>query len=182
MYNKKILYFKDGGVQHTISTLEAVKKWLPIIKPEAVIVSSTTGESALKAGQILGKEDVRIIAVSFQENLWSKWGAPNNNFVQESKKLGVEFIPAKPVVSLLDAEHPDIVNAWRTISSGFKVALQVASMCVDTNLIESGARIIALGGTVHGSDTAVAAEIYGYKDILKTNVNCILAMPSAKRS
>ncbi|MCP4177995.1 MAG: hypothetical protein GY756_09530 [bacterium] len=181
MYNKNTLYFNNGGVEQSIPTLEAVRKWLPIIKPEAVIVSSTTGETALKAGETLKNDNIRLIAVTFQKNLWPKWGSPDKTYLSEAKKLGVEFLPNEPIVSFLDSERSDIVNAWRTISSGFKVAIQVASMCVDTGMINPGANIIALGGTVHGSDTAITAEIYGYEDILKTNITGIIAMPTAKR-
>jgi uncharacterized protein len=182
MYNRQTLYFKNGGVEQTIPTLEAVINWLPIIKPAAIIVSSTTGETALKAGEILKDQNIRIIAASFQKNLWTKWGAPDENFISKSRKLGVEFLPNEPIVSFLDSEYPDIVNAWRTISSGFKVALQVASMCVDTGMIKPGSNVIALGGTIHGSDTAVSVEIYGYDNILKTNITGIIAMPIAKRT
>ena len=58
------------------------------------------------------------------------------------------------------------------------MALQVASMCVDTGLLEDGAFVIALGGTERGADTAVAVQTRGYADILKSNVTEIIAMPS----
>ena len=96
----------------------------------------------------------------------------------DCRELGVEFLPDEPVVPLLDSEHPDITNAWRTVSQGFKVALQVASMCVDTGLLKPGAHVISIGGTVWGADTGIAVETYGYADVLKSNVTEIIAMPS----
>ena len=83
-----------------------------------------------------------------------------------------------PPVPMLSRDHPDIVNAWRTVGQGFKVALQVASMCVDTGLVITGAHVISMGGSSRGADTAVAVKIQGYDTVLKSIVTEIIAMPS----
>lgn len=64
------------------------------------------------------------------------------------------------------------------MSQGFKVALQVASMCVDTGLLKPGAHVISIGGSVRGADTGIAVQIHGYTNVLKSNVTEIIVMPS----
>ena len=171
-------YFDKGGLEHTQSTLQAAKERTAEINLEAVIVTSTSGKTALEAAHIFSGTGTRIIAVPFQKHLWEKHSPLDPQLAAECRKLGVEFLPDEPIVPLLDSERPDIVNAWRTVSQGFKVALQVASMCVDTGLLKPGAHVISIGGSGEGADTAIAVQTYGYVDVLKSNVIEIIAMPS----
>lgn len=171
-------YFDRGGPEQTRPTLEAAKARVAEIDAEAVIVTSTSGKTALEAARIFAGTGMRIIAAPFQKHLWAKWRPPDAQLAAACRELGVEFLPDDPVVPLLDDEYPDIVNAWRTLSQGFKVALQVASMCVDTGLLQPGAHVVAVGGSAQGADTAIAVRTYGYRDVLKSNVTEIIAMPS----
>jgi len=175
------VYFEIEGESNTSNTLEAVKKALARVKVDAVIVASTTGETAAKAGEVLGNS-IRIIGVPFQSDRQTKWGAPTTENVSKCKELGVELLPDEPKVLFIDSERPDIVNAWRVVSRGFKVALQCASMCVDTGLIPEGSTVIALGGRIRGADTAIVAEIYGYDKILKSSIKEIIALPKKSSS
>lgn len=178
MKQVQMLYFERGGAEHTGETVRAVRDRADDIQPEAVVVASTTGGTALDAARAFAGTGVRVIAVPFQKHLWDKYMGPDPEVVRECLSLGVEFLPDEPVVRILGTEHPDIADAWRTVSQGFKVAMQVASMCVDTGLLTPGAHVISIGGTDHGADTAIAAETYGYGEILKSNVTEIIAMPS----
>jgi len=170
--------FDRGGPKHTRATLQAAKKRTAAIGIETVVVTSTSGKTALEAARIFAGTGTRILAVPFQKHLWEKYSPLDAQLAADCRELGVEFLPDDPVVPLLDTERPDIIKAWRTVSEGFKVALQVASMCVDTGLLEPGAHVISLGGSGRGADTAIAVQTYGYKEVLKSNVTEIIAMPS----
>ena len=178
MQKATTLYFEKGGPDNTQLTLEAAKERASEIRPEAVIVTSTSGKTALEAARIFSGSEIRIIAVPFQRHLWEKYSAPDPQVVAECRGLGVEFIPDEPAVPMLSENHPDIVNAWRTVSQGFKVALQVASMCVDTGLVKPGDHVIAIGGSGRGADSAIAVKPHGFNEVLKSNVTGIIAMPS----
>lgn len=171
-------YFEKGGPDHTQATLQVARERASELGTEAIVVTSTSGKTALEAARIFAGADTRIIAVPFQKHLWEKYSSLDPQLAAECRELGVEFLPDDPVVPMLDAERPDIVNAWRTVSQGFKVALQVASMCVDTGLLKPGAHVISIGGSGEGADTAIAVQTYGYRDVLKSNVTQIIAMPS----
>ena len=178
MEAKPSLYFDEGGPEHSQATLQAAKERAMHIKPEAVIVTSSTGKTALEAAHIFADSGIRVIAVPFQKHLWVKHTPLDPQLTSQCRKLGVEFLPDDPIVHLLDSERPDIVNAWRTVSQGFKVALQVASMCVDTGLLKAGAHVISIGGSGRGADTAVSIQTHGYADVLNSNITEIIAMPS----
>lgn len=178
MKAKPTFYFDKGGPEHTHATLQAAKERAIDLKPKAVIVTSTTGKTALEAAHIFAGTDIRIIAAPFQKHLWKKYSPLDPQLATECRKLGVEFLPDEPAVPMLDSERPDIVNAWRTVSQGFKVALQVASMCVETGLLKACDYVISIGGSGEGADTVIAVQTYGYADVLKSNVTEIIAMPS----
>jgi len=180
MYKSSTLYFEKGGREHSEDVLKAMEERACAMdpRPEAIVVTSTSGETALKAAEVFQGKGFRIIAAPFQKHLWDQFRGPAPELVAKCKELGVEFLPDQPAIPLVDEERPDIVGAWRVVSQGFKVALQVASMCVDTGLIEDGTLVMATGGTSCGADTAVLVEARSYDEILKSNVVEIVAMPN----
>lgn len=180
MYESITLYFEKGGSGHSEALLNAMRERACAMdpRPEAVVVTSTTGETALKAARVFKGTGFRVIAAPFQKHLWGAYGGVDPKLRAACAELGVEFLPDEPRVPLLDEGRPDIVNAWRVVSQGFKVALQTASMCVDTGLLSKGALVIAAGGTGSGADTAIVVEIQGYATVLESNVVEIIAMPS----
>ena len=173
-----IVYFKNGGKQNSTATFQAVKEAIKTYKPEAIVIGTLSGQSALEAANILKGMKIRILAVHFQKSHWDKWGAPNKKIVDEAKSLGVEFIPNEPVVESMDHNKPDITAAWRVVSRGFKVGIQCASMAIDAGMIDEGSTVISIGGTKQGVDTAIIVQTFGYDNILKSDVKGIIAMPT----
>lgn len=177
MKKREIIYFGKGGPRNTQATLDAALERAAEVKPDALVVASTSGKTALRAARIFAGTGIRVIAVPFQKSLWKAYGAPDPKLAAQCRRLGVEFLPDEPAVIMLDSAHPDVVNAWRTVSEGFKVGLQIASMCVDTGLLKSGARVIAVGGSGQGADTATVLQTFGFADVLKSRVLEIIAKP-----
>lgn len=180
MIEKPTVYFDKGSPEHTDATIEALKKRIDDFQPATVIVASTSGKTGLAAARALESTKIRVIVVPFQAGSApaEKWGTAQADIRHECERLGAQFLPDTPLCRLLDNDRPDIVDAWRVLGQGLKVALQVASMCVDTGLVESGAEVIALGGTGRGADTAVVLTTHGYEDVLKSKVKEIIAIPS----
>ncbi len=181
MTNKPTLYFAQGGPQQTEATLRAARVRALELGPEAVLVTSSSGRTALEAAHVFKGTAVRLIAVPFQPHLWDRHRPLDPEVAAECRSMGVQFLPDQPVVPMLDDLRPDVVNAWRIVSQGFKVALQVAAMCVETGLLKAGAHVISLGGSGRGADTAVAVRAFGHEDLFRMRVTEIIAMPSAPR-
>jgi uncharacterized protein len=178
MKEGKTLYFDKPGPQNTTAVLEAIRDWIPQVQPAAVIVTTTTGKTALEAARILKDTGARLIGAQFQKHVAEErdWHL-DPELAAQCKEAGVEFLPDEPALELLDKERGDIVNAWRCLGQGFKVAVQVASMCVDTGLIPAGATVIAAGGSAKGADVAIVVKPFGAADIFKSKVNEIIALP-----
>ena len=177
MDEKPTLYFEDGGAECTEPTLKAARERALEIKPEAVVVSSSTGKTALEAGRIFEGTGFRIIAVPFQKHFWDSYTPVDPEIREQCEALGVDFLPDEPLVRFFDNEMPGVANAFRTLSQGFKVAMQVGSMCVDTGILRDSANIIAIGGTHQGADTAICVTVRGYEALLSSNVTGIIALP-----
>ena len=180
MKKNETVYFDKGGPANTQATLEAARVRAADAQPAALVVASTSGKTALVAAKTFAGTGIRIIAVPFQKHLWDEYGAPDPKIVAECRAMGVEFLPEEPPVAMLDSGHPEIVNAWRTVSEGFKVALQVSSMCVDAGLLKPGSRVIGVGGSGTGADTAIVLKTYGSRAVLKSRVQEIIAMPAGR--
>ena len=181
MSTKPTLYFETGGPEHTTAALEAAKERAAELCVAAVVVTSCSGKTALEAARIFQGTGTRVICAPFQKHLWGRYSGLDDQYAAPCRELGVEFLPDEPQLELIDRPRSDIVDAWRCVSQGFKVALQVASQCVDTGLLEAGAHVISLGGSDQGADTAVAVRTYGTEEIFKSKVTEIIAMPSAPK-
>lgn len=181
MSDRKTVYFDKGGPDHTQATIEAAKRRAMELepKPAAVIVASTSGKTGSAAARAFESTGVRVLVVPFQAGTEAgeKHGVADRTLKEQCERLGGTFIPDTPAYVFLDTTHPDIVAAWRVVSQGFKVALQVAAICVDLDLVEAGTDVIALGGSGKGADTAVLLTAQSTENALKMNVKEIIAMP-----
>ena len=87
----------------------------------------------------------------------------------------VLLLPDEPKVELIN--DLEIGNAFAPSSEGLKVAVQAASMCVDTGLVEPGATVISVGGTNTGADTAIVLMAYDHKHVSDCKIEEIIAIP-----
>lgn len=180
MMQRLVRYFQQGGPRQTDETLKAAKERAWEWKPDAVVVASITGDTALKAADAFRGTGVRILAVPFQKHLWDRYAPVDDRLAAGCRALGVEFLPDEPKVRFIDSEHGEMANAWRVVSQGFKVAIQVATMCVDTGMLPDGAKVIAIGGSHRGADTAIVLTARAYDHILDSKVHEIITMPESR--
>jgi len=95
---KEIIYFEKGNHKHSEDALEAARERALEIKPEAIIIASTSGKTGIMAAHIFKGTGFRIIAVPFQKDLAEKhnWKL-DPMLAEECKILGVELLPEEPV-------------------------------------------------------------------------------------
>ena len=91
MRKSEILYFNRTGPDNTQETLKAAKDRALILHPEAVIMATSSGKTALEAAHIFSGTGMRLIAVSFQKHLWGKYNPPDERIAAEcrEKRCGV---------------------------------------------------------------------------------------------
>ncbi len=177
MNRESIFYFKKPDPQNTFAVIELIKRAALEINTEAVIITSTSGKTGLEAAKAVNGNGIRLIIVPFQKHIADKhdWHV-NANLKMQCLEAGALFLPDEPYCMLLDDERNDLVRGWYSMGQGFKVALQVASMCVDTGLISEGSTVISSGGTANGADTAVLIKAFCTKNAQKNRVIKIIAM------
>jgi len=70
-----------------------------------------------------------------------------------------------------------IAHTYYTFSQGMKVAVEVASMAADADLVSTGADVIAVAGTGGGADTAIVLRPAHSNKFFSTKIREVLAMP-----
>jgi hypothetical protein len=140
------------------------------LKIKQIVIASDRGYSALKLMEALDKLDYKDAKVVVDAGMYGELGPNKNAFKAENlKKLeerGVRVVWATSTFAGLSRslrwrygtiQIAEIVAAvYKTISEGFKVAVEIAMTCSDTGDLKIGEECIAIGGTSRGADTAVA--------------------------
>lgn len=72
-----------------------------------------------------------------------------------------------------------IAHALRLFCDGMKVCVEIAAMAVDAGLLEAGKRVVAVGGTRTGADTAAVTLPAPASRILDSRVEEVLCKPRA---
>jgi hypothetical protein len=179
MSEEKIKYFEKVSLENTTATIKLIKEKALELKPEAVIITSTSGRTGLEAAKAFDGSDIKLIIVPFQKHIAEKhnW-LLDADLEKKCLELGAVFLPDEPKCKLLDDERNDLIWGWYAMGQGVKVALQVATMCVDTGLIAEGATVISSGGSDNGADSAILMKAYGYENAKKNRINKIITMIS----
>lgn len=174
------VYFEKPGKEHTEETLRIALEAAKERGIDTVLVSSTTGYSALEALKVFKDSGLKIIIVTHQTG----YRAPGVQLMppETREKLeeagmivytgtdvltgGVEVgmsrqRPAK--TSPLDGRLPSIVppittvvaHTLRLFSQGVKVCPEIVMMSADAGLIPLDKKVVSVAGSHAGSDTAM---------------------------
>ena len=176
----EIVYFDSPGPQNTDALLSIVAERVRQGDLNYVVVATTTGKTALRVAEVIASEDVQIIGVPFQSNLWDEHRRPDEGIAKQAKARGVKFIPDEPKVKYWHEVTGESTDSLRKFGQGIKVALEVIMMAVETRTIPAGEKVIGIGGSSQGADAAVLATAAGPGRIGDMFVHEILAKPGAK--
>jgi len=178
------VYFEKPGPENTEETLKLAKKRAEEFGIRNIVVSSSTGETGVKASQIF--EGYNVIVVShvtgfrkpnFQEFL------PKNRSIIENN--GAKIITAAHAFGTLGRavnkkfgtiQVDGIVSTvLRLFGQGVKVACEISCMAADAGLIGIDEETIAIGGTRTGVDTAVVlkpSNTHAFFDLTVKEIVC----------
>ncbi len=171
-------YFDEPGPQNTEGVFEAVKERIRQTGVRTVVVASDSGETATKLCEALQDFDVKITAIS-----WKKMSPKNRG---KLKQKNVEVVQESHT-PLSGKNSRTMAYTYYTLGQGFKVAVEVAMVAVDMELIKAGQEIISIAGTGSGADTSVLIKASSTKDMLgseianRLEVKEIIAMPMEKK-
>jgi len=195
---RNILYFDKPGFQNTNPVIEAVKKRLKSGDLKYVIVPVTTGRTAEQFIRELGKK-VRVVTISEVEVAYACERIAETDQGMLGKLISKRL---KKKSGKMDKSFRDIVDitflpfckeAWNVakeilyaFSQGMKVAIEVSLAAVEIKKVEPYTRVISVGGTGEGADTAIVVRLAPQKDAFGKDPNKrlaveeILAIPTNK--
>jgi hypothetical protein len=176
-WNRTCRYFERPGKENTDQVVQAVLGRLAVGDLQTVIVSSTTGYTALKFASALSERmrkesppEAKITLVSVAETpLIREWGHEYPCLPSETRdeleRKGVIVADRVPYLfhsSVLDqsrwkAPSPEEIvrDTLYAFGQGLKVAVEVALIAVASGHVGPFQDVIAVGGTSRGADTAI---------------------------
>ncbi|MCX7982917.1 MAG: hypothetical protein N2572_08420 [Syntrophales bacterium] len=181
-------YFPKPGGKNTAMVLEVVLKCVEERGIKDVIIPSCSGETALKAVEIL-KNRANIICVTHVTG----FSEPN---VQEMptdtrrklEDMGVKVLTCqhafggvgRAVRKKLGTYQIDEIMAYtlRTFGQGVKVAIEITLMAADAGLVRTDQDCISTGGTATGIDAALIVKPANSADFFDLKVREILCKPA----
>lgn len=155
-----------------------------------VITASHSGET-MRALLSLDTKGLRLVCVRPAPEYGSNRAPrPMEDGVREElERAGVELVRASHLLSgaerglstVFGGVYPVelIAHTLRMFGDGMKVCVEIAAMAADAGLIPYGERVVAVGGTRTGADTAAVVLPAPASRILDTRVEEVLCKPKA---
>lgn len=192
---KPILYLKSTGKENTQMVIDAAIKRAEELGIKQIVVSSTTGYTALEMAKAAKGKMLKIICVSYQYGVKGdgKWEMDLET-LKELQNMGVEVVIQSHLFSGIEraisnklggTSRADVIsNTLRSLfGQGFKVVVEITMMAADSGKIPvtPETEIIAIAGTGHGADVAVVIRPSHSQKFFDAQIREIIAMPRIRQ-
>ena len=188
MIKSEIVYFEEGGAEHTDLTLDLSLQAAKELGIGKIVVASNTGETGVKAAEKLKGSRVELIVVGHQT------GFPvpgENQFLPENKEkieaLGAKVCLGSDVLTnsvrmrqRLGHSHLSYITSTLA-SMKVKVNVEIVAKATDAGLLEPGERVISVAGSHKGADTAVVFTADETSNVLSIRPLQYIAMPLSRK-
>lgn len=183
-----ITYFtvQRSGTEVSDALLDAVKTRATELGIRDVVVASTSGETGVKAVEMLTNCNVVIVTHM------TGFEAPGAQELTEENRRKIEANGGKILTAThvfmgvgrairnkFNTAYPSeiIAQTLRMFSEGTKVAIEITAMAVDAGYIPHDRDVIAIGGTDWGADTALVIKPANSARLFDLKVREIIAKP-----
>jgi len=135
---RKIFYFEKAGKHNTEHTLKLAKERAEILGITKVVLASSNGFTAKLALEVFQGNAIQLIVSgksrdAFHQEIYA---------LLEQEKIPVRFS------SEVEYAYPEIArNAYRTMSEGMKVVMDLGMIVNTEGLAATNEEIVAVGGT-----------------------------------
>ena len=199
VHRKNVVYFETPGFVNTSSIVDAIRERINLGDVESVVVPVTTGKTAETFNREL-RNKISIVTISEKEGIlaFKNLTIPTQSSMEESTRKHLEDLPEE-IPEWLRRDTIDVsllpfsgktYGAVREIlyafGQGMKVAVEVSLAAVELGKVKPNVKIIAVGGTGEGADTAIIVrtamrnEAFGKDYEKRLSIQEILAMPIEK--
>ena len=192
---KPIIYLESTGKENTQLVIDAAIKRAEELGIRQIVVSSTTGYTALEMAKAAKEKMLKIVCVSYQYGVKEdgKWEMETDT-LQELHNMGVEVVTQSHLFSGIEraisnklggTSRTDVIsNTLRSLfGQGFKVVVEITMMAADSGKISvtPGTEVIAIAGTGHGADVAVVIKPAHSQRFFDAQIREIIAMPRVRQ-
>jgi len=178
------MYFTEPGKVNTQATVEQALFAAEQRGITHIITASNSGESAIS----LTECGLNVVCVThvfgFTENGKNEMSKEVRAVLQ---RKGINVLTATHLLSgaerglsaKFNGVYPVEIMAHtlRMFGQGVKVCVEIAIMALDAGVIPYGEKIIAIGGTIRGADTAIILTPSHAQYILETQIHEIICKP-----
>jgi len=181
MMEKKIVYFEKPGQENTEEVIKLVLEKARLSNIRSIVVASTRGNTAKSISEALEGQGMTAVVVPWQFGFKGK----ENPFPQDlinalrEKKHIVHFgTMLFHTTDLYNTNIPQaLANILRVFGQGMKVCVEIIMMACDGGCIGIGEKVIAVGGTRFGADTAVVATAAPSTRVASLRIHEIICKP-----
>lgn len=179
------MYFGKKGPANTARTVALALETARKTGIRHIVVASSSGKTALL---LATDDDINVVCVTYAYGTSEDGKASLDDKARkqlEGKSIsvlvtthvlsGVERGISSESGGMYPAEI--LSNTLRMFGQGMKVCVEVSIMALDAGLIPHGEKIIAVGGSGKGADTAVIMTPAHARKVFKTKIHQVLCMP-----
>lgn len=189
MPERSVLYFRKGGAACTREAVRAAARRAAELRLTHAVAATTSGRTALELVRALraAGSPAHVIGVAYAANFAAQWGRLQPKHARPAEKLGARFICGGHALGGVNGAVRDklggatpntlIANTYYTFGQGMKVAVEVAVMAADQGLLPTGRKVLALGGSGAGADTALVLTPACSAEFFSLRIHEILCMP-----
>ncbi len=177
----RVVYFEERKPENTDVTFRLVQEKLQTPGIKKLVIASTTGATARKAVDFFKDSSVKLIVVPHQFDFRRKVNPFPPELVRSLRDSGHEVHFGTMLFhtgGLYESSVPVVMgNLLRCFSQGVKVCFEIVLMVTDAGYAASGEKLIAIAGTVRGSDTALVMQAASSQHLNKLRVHEIICKP-----
>lgn len=196
---RSVIYFDQPGFINTNSVIEAIKERLKEGDIDSILVPLTTGKTAATFSKKIGTL-AKIVTVSEVEaaSACRRIASADQGLLGKLLRKRLEAV-SEDTSKVLHREAFDLTflpfcgESWNVVKEilyafgqGMKVAIELSLAAVETSKVEKYKKVISVGGTGEGVDTAIVVrtapqnEAFGKNPDLRLTIQEIIAMPISK--
>ncbi len=192
MIEKKIVYFEKPGKQNTEETLKLAIERCEELDLRYMVVASSTGETAMKAYNLLEGKDIRLVVVTYHRGFEEEGVDSMKPEIEEFlRKNGVTIVRQSHILSGLErsftrkfgglSRTEAVAETLRALfGHGLKVCVEITIMAADSGAIPIE-EVVAVAGRSSGADTAVVIRPAHMNSFFNMQIKEIICMPREKR-
>lgn len=187
-FKKESTYFNTAGKENTDTVLNLVKRYVQREDVKDVIVASTTGETGVKASEIIKRCNVVVVTHSSGFKELGK-NELLENFRREIVDNGGRIFTGTHALSSAERAIRKnfgtiqplelFANVLRLFGEGTKVCVEITLMAMDAGLISGDKDVVAVAGSGRGADTALRIHPANSAQFFDLKIREVIAKPSS---